>query len=65
MENLEEKKQNNRKQDERRSQDTKDKTTPSAKEWDPNRESEADALSTDEKLERSKDVRKPDNSGNA
>lgn len=65
MENREEKKQNNRKEDEKRPQDSKEKTTPSAKEWDPNRDSKEDGLSDDDKLERHKEVRKSNDSDSA
>lgn len=65
MENLEEKKQNNRKDDEKRPHDSKDKTTPSAKEWDPNQDPKGNELSDEEKLERNKDVRKPNDTDSA
>ncbi|OBX24955.1 hypothetical protein LX77_01789 [Gelidibacter algens] len=65
MENRKEKKQNNRKQDETRPQEVKDKTTPSEKEWDPDRDPNEEALSDDEKLERNRDVRKPNDSDSA
>lgn len=65
MEKREEKKQNNRKEDEKRPRDLKDTSTPSAKEWDPNQDAKENELSAKEKLERSKDIRKPNDSDQA
>lgn len=57
MENSEEKKQNNRKEDERRDQDSGDNATANEKEWDPEREDEK--VSPKEKLKKLRGVRIP------
>ena len=58
MENLEERKQNNRKEDIKRNPDS-DKNTPSKdKEWDPNRDKAHDSAD-EETLKNLKDDRKP------
>ncbi|HUH28899.1 hypothetical protein [Gelidibacter sp.] len=58
MENLEERKQNNRKEDIKRNPDS-DKNAPSKdKEWDPDRDKAQD-ITEEEKLKNLKGVRKP------
>lgn len=58
MENLEERKQNNRKEDIKRNPDSEKNAPSKEKEWDPNRDHAQD-ISDDEKLKTIKGVRKP------
>lgn len=64
MEKSEEKKQNNRKVDEKRHPDSKEKTTPNEKEWDPDQRGKEATLNDQEKLEALKNIRKPKDSDN-
>lgn len=57
MEKPEEKKQNNRKEDEQRDQDSGENSTANEREWDPDREDEI--ISHEEKLKTLKGVRVP------
>lgn len=58
MENLEERKQNNRKEDIKRNPDSEKNAPSKEKEWDPNRDIEQD-ITNEEKLKNLKGVRKP------